>query len=187
MPDSAVLAGWLTQYLALGAVVLLAMHVHGRVRRKTFAQQLALLIEKAQLARLPPRQRRLRRFMTFGVILPFAWMNWPLMLVFKLWYEFRQWRMPKMDEPPCERLQRHTIQDLEARHRASDPLTGRQVLPFGDLNDHWEYFKRQQQPGDEIWSIRMSGQAVGLNTHDADGYAILRQGKAVAVFWTAQP
>lgn len=184
MPDSSTFATWLTNYLVVGALVLFGMHLHGRLRPKTFAQQLALIIEREQAKQLSPKQQKMRRFMKYGVMLPFAWMNWPLMVVFKLWYEYKQFQSKSSDEPQ-DRAQRHTVDEIESNHRQTDPQTGQTGLPFGQLNHRWETFKRHLQSGDEIWSFRSPGPALGIEASTVDGYVIVRHRKSVAFFWVS--
>lgn len=61
--------------------------------------------------------------------------------------------------------------------------TGAPNLPFGYLNSVWLNFKEQLKPGDTLWQYRyvpFEGQPLDAWRHEAEGYAIKRNGVVVA-------
>jgi len=211
--DLSTLKGWMILYLALGALVLLVVYVHGQLRKKTFAHELAIIMEKEQSKRLPFWKKILSKFAVAFVVLPVAWLVWPAVLFIKIRSEIRErcrniedsresasysearrrpkkWASLKVDDTedfevrPDERLQRHTVEQVENLHRINDPMGAVPDLPFGHLNHRWDAFMALLQPDDEIWSFRTTRLPMDDEFSAFDGYVIVRHGKSADFFLT---
>ena len=200
-------------YLALGALVLLVMYVHGHLRKKTFAHELAIIMEQEQSKRLPFWKKMLSKFAIVFVVLPVAWLVWPGALFIKIRSEIRErrpnvqnsrqsalysearrrqrkWAGLNVDDTedfevrPDERLQKHTVEQVQALHRVIDPMGAVPDLPFGHLNHRWVAFMASLQPDDEIWSFRTTRLPMDDEFSASNGYVIVRHGKSADILLT---
>lgn len=84
-------------------------------------------------------------------------------------------------EDKGELLREVTVEEVERIELVT--AGGAPNLPFGWLNPVWLTFKEQLKPGDTLWQYRYvpyEGQPLDAWSHEAEGYAIKRNGVVVA-------
>ena len=85
---------------------------------------------------------------------------------------------------PRDWLQRRvTVADAEAAHMHAVPRCGADPVPFGYLHRDWVRLLSRMREGDELWEYDSPPETWGYLCGRA-GYAVVRQGKVVAVLET---
>ena len=107
-------ADWVTAYFLVGAVVMVILFRLRAIKRDTFANQVAAIIEKQLDEDKSSTHRFVERGLIPGLALLFGWLVWPAMLFGRLWVAYQKGNDRHM-------LQGFSIQDrLSAQTRASE-------------------------------------------------------------------
>lgn len=180
---------WLIVYLAFGLVILIAFRLfhHFTVRHDDFAPTLLADIRKRDPK---PLRKIVLEFVGMALFYLVFMPLWPIGVFIILWDRRQSRRMREAREANEEDsflssqealIRQMTMADIERAEVVHDPLGAAPALPFGHLNPAWETFKEQVATGDEIWSFRLAN-VEDSPDDNADGYAVVRDGRIVAEF-----
>lgn len=179
-------------YLAIGALVLVAVLAHHRLtqpRKSAWVQ--------AALSAAHPERRALRYRLLADIAAPalaslFILIMWPIALAV-----VGKWRVDSLIEERRLKKQREekinrpavavsdlvdplSIAEVEERETVTDPLGAVPPVPFGHLSATWISFRAQLTGGDVIWSFRARSEDEWGMEEQTAGYAAVRDGKIVA-------
>ena len=183
--------GYLTGYLSLGVLALIAIGADHLVRCRGRAYKRGKLAE--QLRR---RRQSLLSIVIERVAAPIAVaigiiVAWPLAAVFAIHF-FRK-RAEASDHVEASRVKAFcverehliepvTLEDIERRELVFDPLKAVPKKPFGHLNTAWQVFLERVLPTDQLWSFEAPWREYGGATVQRMGYASVRDNQVSAFF-----
>ena len=149
---------WLTVYLCVGLVTLVAMYVV-HLLKKPADDALTVALKKGAGV--------LERVVIPAIVVPFVILVWPLAVFWKA-KDIVEARRPRVEQVPAEftvtpsdLLTRTTVAAVEAFETVHDPLYAVPDLPFGHLHGAWENFIEGFEANDELWSFTAPGRQHG--------------------------
>jgi glycerol-3-phosphate acyltransferase PlsY len=80
---------WLLVYLVFGALAMIVLWTKRASRQKTFANELAVIIDREFGQKKSARQRFLEKQLMPALAFLFAWLFWPFILVGRIWVAWR--------------------------------------------------------------------------------------------------
>jgi len=191
---------WVAAYLGLGIAFILAsrlMFKHFQKNKQSDFVRNAIAALEEEKSPQEKRRRFFKEMATNSLIL----MVWPVGIAV-LVSELRSKPRPNAKEETeptftCKKKDLVEIVnplEIEAQSRIDDPLGRVPDLPFGHLNQGWKSMRAELRPGDVMWSFNTGvSQNENLDAktsnqrrkdHGVEGYAIVRNRKIVAEFFT---
>lgn len=175
-------------YLGAGMLTLLVMGGGQLWRRRHQEPDSAWLI--SLMHELHPERKKLRYRIWVHVIGPVLAavaivLFWPVVWLWpfaQVWDNRRKARL--LEEEIFEvkaphRLERLSVDQIEAREGVEDPLNAAPRLPFGHLNAPWSKLKSAMQSGDVFWSFAAPWTDECGQPQMRKGYVLWRRRKAV--------
>ncbi len=177
-------------YYAIGLVTWIVLVAHTRFAASPDSSgDLGEIIEKRRRRFYP--KWKLRLYYVLEKILGpaiggmIASLVWPFLVCWKLKLICFPETKTKKKPFAVERghlVERHGIEELEARERVVDPMGAVPDVPFGHLNVAWERLKQDLVEGDEVWSFSAPCETWRGTKGVESGYVILHNGEPGA-FW----
>ena len=181
---------YLIAYLALGILTVAGIAADARIRNRRSKSDWNQISDLARRAYQPWPEAILERLVVpviAGVVIIAAW---PLAIAFAIYFYRRKnaeeatatsFEPDHFTVKPSDLIERLTIEKVENTEIVHDPLLAVPPVPFGHLNRAWLDFKRQIEPGDEIWSFQARWGNYSSPMAVRRGYASVRQGAVVSV------
>lgn len=175
---------YLAWYLGIGFIVLTALYINHKIRKKYEPTSFHDILEATD----PDRGKVSYKLLNYVAAPLIGLCIWPL-AIFMIVQDYFQTDDHEIgDDPPlfsvkAEHLtEKLTISEIEQRELYLDPMLAVPALPFGHLNRSWKDFIAPQSADDELWAFTADWQTAWGGKELRKGYVFVGNGEPGAHF-----
>lgn len=170
---------YLAWYLGIGFVVLTALYINHKIRRKYEPISFHDILEATD----PDRDKVSYKLLNYVAAPLLGLCIWPL-AIFMIVQDYFHTNDHELGDAPAlfsvkaaHLTEKLTVSEIERREMYLDPMLAVPALPFGHLNKSWKDFIASQPTGYELWAFTADWQTAWDGKELRKGYVFVRNGE----------